>query len=153
MVLYLCVLIVFSLHRESFKLILVDEPLPEVILSQFSRMPKHIETEDLIEDSGKGEEMPKATKSLSEEMPKAAKHPSPRPSEEDMEVANNDRPRVGSPPPSPRVEYSATTIGSQEEDDSARSVAGEIPRPPPKAPSPWFKIRTLLRLCATWASI
>jgi hypothetical protein len=34
MVLYLCVLIVFSLHRESFKLILVDEPLPDVVLSQ-----------------------------------------------------------------------------------------------------------------------
>jgi hypothetical protein len=34
MVLYLCVLIVFSLHRESLKLILVDEPLPEVVLSQ-----------------------------------------------------------------------------------------------------------------------
>jgi hypothetical protein len=34
MVLYLCVLIMFSLHRESLKLILVDEPLPEVILSQ-----------------------------------------------------------------------------------------------------------------------
>jgi hypothetical protein len=33
MVLYLCVLIVFSLHRESLKLILVDEPLPEVVLS------------------------------------------------------------------------------------------------------------------------
>jgi hypothetical protein len=28
------VLIVFSLHRESLKLILVDEPLPEVVLSQ-----------------------------------------------------------------------------------------------------------------------
>jgi hypothetical protein len=27
-------LIVFSLHRESLKLILVDEPLPEVVLSQ-----------------------------------------------------------------------------------------------------------------------
>jgi hypothetical protein len=57
MVLYLCVLIVFSLHRESLKLILVmnpslrwfyhstpriaqvdigDEPLPEVVLSQLS---------------------------------------------------------------------------------------------------------------------
>jgi hypothetical protein len=33
MVLYLCVLIVFLLHRESLKLILVDEPLPEVVLS------------------------------------------------------------------------------------------------------------------------
>jgi hypothetical protein len=33
MVLYLCVLIVFSLHRELFKLILVDEPLTEVVLS------------------------------------------------------------------------------------------------------------------------
>jgi hypothetical protein len=30
MVLYLCVLIVFSLRRESLKLILVNEPLPEV---------------------------------------------------------------------------------------------------------------------------
>jgi hypothetical protein len=29
MVLYLCVLIVFSLHRESLKLILVDEPPPQ----------------------------------------------------------------------------------------------------------------------------
>jgi hypothetical protein len=28
------VLIVFSLHQESLKLILVDEPLPEVVLSQ-----------------------------------------------------------------------------------------------------------------------
>jgi hypothetical protein len=34
MVLYLCVLIVFSLHRESLKLILVDEPIPEMLLSQ-----------------------------------------------------------------------------------------------------------------------
>jgi hypothetical protein len=34
MVLYLCVLIVFSLCQESLKLILVNEPLPEVILSQ-----------------------------------------------------------------------------------------------------------------------
>jgi hypothetical protein len=34
MVLYLCVLIVFSLHQESLKLILVDEPLPEMVLSQ-----------------------------------------------------------------------------------------------------------------------
>jgi membrane-anchored glycerophosphoryl diester phosphodiesterase (GDPDase) len=34
LILYLCVLIVFSLHRESLKLILVDEPLPEVVLSQ-----------------------------------------------------------------------------------------------------------------------
>jgi hypothetical protein len=33
-VLYLCVLIVFSLRRESLKLILVDELLPEVVLSQ-----------------------------------------------------------------------------------------------------------------------
>jgi hypothetical protein len=33
MVLYLCVLIVFSLRRESLKLILVYEPLPEVVLS------------------------------------------------------------------------------------------------------------------------
>jgi hypothetical protein len=29
----LCVLIVFSLRRESLKLILVDEPLPEGVLS------------------------------------------------------------------------------------------------------------------------
>jgi hypothetical protein len=36
MVLYLCVLIMFSLHRESLKLILVDEPLLEVVLSQLS---------------------------------------------------------------------------------------------------------------------
>jgi hypothetical protein len=34
MVVYLCVLIVFLLYRESLKLILVDEPLPEVVLSQ-----------------------------------------------------------------------------------------------------------------------
>jgi hypothetical protein len=34
MVLYLCVLIVFSLCRDSLKLILVDEPLSEVVLSQ-----------------------------------------------------------------------------------------------------------------------
>jgi hypothetical protein len=34
MVLYICVLIVFSLHQESVKLILVNEPLPEVVLSQ-----------------------------------------------------------------------------------------------------------------------
>jgi hypothetical protein len=32
MVLYLCVLIVFSLHRESLKMILVDQPLPEAVL-------------------------------------------------------------------------------------------------------------------------
>jgi hypothetical protein len=32
--LYLCVLIVFSLRRESFKLILVNEPFPKVVLSQ-----------------------------------------------------------------------------------------------------------------------
>jgi hypothetical protein len=31
------VLIVFSLRRESLKLILVDEPLPEVVLSQSSQ--------------------------------------------------------------------------------------------------------------------
>jgi hypothetical protein len=36
MVLYLCVLIVFSLHQKSIKLILVDEPIPEVVLSQSS---------------------------------------------------------------------------------------------------------------------
>jgi hypothetical protein len=34
MLLYLCVLIVFSLRQELLKLILVDEPLPEVVLSQ-----------------------------------------------------------------------------------------------------------------------
>jgi hypothetical protein len=33
LVLYLCVMIVFSLHRESLKLILVDEPLLEVVVS------------------------------------------------------------------------------------------------------------------------
>jgi hypothetical protein len=31
--LYLCVLIVFLLRRKSLKLILVDEPIPEVVLS------------------------------------------------------------------------------------------------------------------------
>jgi hypothetical protein len=36
MILYLGVLIVFSLHRESLKLILVDKPLPEVVLSHFA---------------------------------------------------------------------------------------------------------------------
>jgi hypothetical protein len=42
----LCVLIVFSLHRESLKLILVDEPLPEGILSQLvirASFGQHIE--------------------------------------------------------------------------------------------------------------
>jgi hypothetical protein len=34
MVLYLCVLIAFSLRRKSLKLILVDKPLPKVVLSQ-----------------------------------------------------------------------------------------------------------------------
>jgi hypothetical protein len=34
MVLYLCVLILLSLHQESLKQILVDEPLPKVVLSQ-----------------------------------------------------------------------------------------------------------------------
>jgi hypothetical protein len=34
LVLCLCVLIVFSLRWESLKLILVDKPLPEVVLSQ-----------------------------------------------------------------------------------------------------------------------
>jgi hypothetical protein len=33
-IVYFCVLIVISLHRELLKLILVDEPLPEVVLSQ-----------------------------------------------------------------------------------------------------------------------
>jgi hypothetical protein len=32
MVLYLCVLIMFSLCQESLKLILIDEHLPEVVL-------------------------------------------------------------------------------------------------------------------------
>jgi hypothetical protein len=31
----LCVLIVFSLHQESLKLILVNKPLPEGVLTQF----------------------------------------------------------------------------------------------------------------------
>jgi hypothetical protein len=35
MVLYSCVLIVFLLHRELLKLILVDEPHPEVVLSHY----------------------------------------------------------------------------------------------------------------------
>jgi hypothetical protein len=42
----LCVLIVFSLHRELLKLILVDEPLPEGILSQLvirASLGQHIE--------------------------------------------------------------------------------------------------------------
>jgi hypothetical protein len=46
MVLYLCVLIVFSLRRESLKLILVDDPLPEGILSQLvirASLRQHIE--------------------------------------------------------------------------------------------------------------
>jgi hypothetical protein len=34
LVLYLCVLIVFSLRRESLKLILVDKNLPKGVLSQ-----------------------------------------------------------------------------------------------------------------------
>jgi hypothetical protein len=33
-IVYFCVLIVISLHRELLKLILVDEPPPEVVLSQ-----------------------------------------------------------------------------------------------------------------------
>jgi hypothetical protein len=33
MLLYLYVLIVFSLHRESLKLILINEPLPEMVIS------------------------------------------------------------------------------------------------------------------------
>jgi hypothetical protein len=43
---YLCVLIVFSLLRESLKLILVDEPLLEVVLSQLvirASLGQHIE--------------------------------------------------------------------------------------------------------------
>jgi hypothetical protein len=46
MVLYFCVMIVFSLHRELLKLILVDEPLPEGILSQLvirASLRQHIE--------------------------------------------------------------------------------------------------------------
>jgi hypothetical protein len=46
MVLYLCVLIVLSLHRESLKLILVNEPLPEVVLSLLlirASLRQHIE--------------------------------------------------------------------------------------------------------------
>jgi hypothetical protein len=42
----LCVLIMFSLYRESLKLILVDEPLPEGVLSQFvirASLGKHID--------------------------------------------------------------------------------------------------------------
>jgi hypothetical protein len=39
MVLYLCVFIVFSLHRESLKLILEDRPLPEGVLSQTAPLP------------------------------------------------------------------------------------------------------------------
>jgi hypothetical protein len=42
MLLYLCVLIVFSLHQESLKLILVDEPLPEVVLSQYSTFARNV---------------------------------------------------------------------------------------------------------------
>jgi hypothetical protein len=38
LVLYLCVLILFSLHRLSLNLILVDEPLPEVVLSEKSHV-------------------------------------------------------------------------------------------------------------------
>jgi hypothetical protein len=38
--LYSCLFIVFSLHQESLKLILVDEPLPEVVLSQQCNMLK-----------------------------------------------------------------------------------------------------------------
>jgi hypothetical protein len=37
MVLYLCVLIVLSHRRKSLKLILVDEPLPEMVLSYLFR--------------------------------------------------------------------------------------------------------------------
>jgi hypothetical protein len=46
LVLYLCVLIVFSLRRESLMLIQVDEPLPEVVLSQLvirASLGQHIE--------------------------------------------------------------------------------------------------------------
>jgi hypothetical protein len=46
LVLYLSVLIVFSLCRESLKLILVDEPLSELVLSQLvfrACLRQHIE--------------------------------------------------------------------------------------------------------------
>jgi hypothetical protein len=39
MVFYLCVLIVFSIRRQSLKLILIDEPLPKGILSQLVLEP------------------------------------------------------------------------------------------------------------------
>jgi hypothetical protein len=39
MVLYTYMLIVFSLRRELLKLILVDEPLLEVALSQYQQQP------------------------------------------------------------------------------------------------------------------
>jgi hypothetical protein len=42
----LCVLLVFSLHQESLKLILVDEPLPEGVPSQLvirASLGQHIE--------------------------------------------------------------------------------------------------------------
>jgi hypothetical protein len=44
MVLFSCVLIVLSFRRESLKLILVDEPLPKVVLSHFVNhsRPKYI---------------------------------------------------------------------------------------------------------------
>jgi hypothetical protein len=45
-IVYLCVLIVFSLCRELHKLILVDKPLPEVVLSQLvirASLRQHIE--------------------------------------------------------------------------------------------------------------
>jgi hypothetical protein len=38
MVLYLCVLIVFSLRQQSLKMTLVDEPLPKVVLSQLGHV-------------------------------------------------------------------------------------------------------------------
>jgi hypothetical protein len=39
MILYLCVLIVFSLHRESLKVDPGDKLLPEVVLSQNFMLP------------------------------------------------------------------------------------------------------------------
>jgi hypothetical protein len=47
MVLYFCVLIVFSLRRESLKPILVDEPLPEVVLSHSAQSEnRHLQQEN-----------------------------------------------------------------------------------------------------------
>jgi hypothetical protein len=41
------VLIVFSLHRELLKLILVDEPLPEVVMSQYGHKVIRLPNPDL----------------------------------------------------------------------------------------------------------